>query len=124
MINIFLKLGYRAAKQVLNLSRARANPGNEQILKAIALKNKVSPTTMKHMARERLSLAKWENSFNKRNAEGIKSPVERVMADRDALRIKRITQKEWPLSGKAVRDEREVAFNKVWDAAFNKKSVS
>ena len=50
MINIFLKLGYRAAKQVLNLSRARANPGNEQILKAIALKNKVSPTTLKHMA--------------------------------------------------------------------------
>ena len=122
MINIFLKLGYRAAKQVLKLSRA--NPGDEKMLKAIALKNKVSPTTMKHMARERLSLVKWQNSLNKRNVEGIKSPVERVMADRDALRIKRITQKEWPLSGKAVRDEREVAFNKVWDAAFNKKSVS
>ena len=118
MINIFLKLGYRAAKQVLNLSRARANPGNEQILKAIALKNKVSPTTMKHMARERLSLVKWQNSLNKRNVEGIKSPMERVMADRDILRIKRITQKEWPLSGKVVKDERETAFNEVIKKMF------
>ena len=92
MTNVFLKLGLKAAKKFVDIAATAGRvPKNKAILKATALKFKVSPTQLKQMAKERVALQRWQDSLARRQAAGIK--IEEW--DMDVYRINNILNKQW-----------------------------
>ena len=92
MTNIFLQLGFKAAKQFLKIATTAGRiPGNKQILEATSLRLKASPTTLKQMAKERVALQRWQDSLARTKSKGIKIDE----WDGDVIRINKIINKQW-----------------------------
>ena len=107
MTNIFLKLGIKTARRYLkNMAGPNYRNSGKNVEKAWSKIYGVSPTTLRGMARERLSLPTYQNRLSTKKALG--QPIESW--DNNVKRINDITKKDWPLSfrEKGVRADRHL----------------
>ena len=116
MTNVFLKLGLKTARKYLNnLAGPNYRRGGKDIERAWSKIYGVTPTTLRAMAKDRLSLPAYQNRLRTKQAIG--EPIQSW--DYNIKRIDAIRKKDWPLSatergGRADRSIGEAMDRLIW----------